>query len=95
MVDRYIFYSVPVILVLSAFILSNLSSKHSLFFFVVLVLINLLMMKFFIYNLPAHLLQTEYFDRYMIGLSLLQNGLAWILFSISFALEKEPVVEQQ
>ena len=89
MVDRYIFYIVPVILVLSAFILSNLSSKHSLFFFVVLVLINLLMMKFFIYNLPAHLLQTEYFNILMIALSLLQNGLAWILFSMSFTLEKK------
>ena len=89
MVDRYIFYIVPVILILSAFIISDLSSKHSLFFFIVLLLLNLLMMRFFSQIHPRWL-QTEYFNILMIGLSLVLNRLAWILFSMSFALEKKP-----
>jgi len=88
MVDRYIFYIVPVILILSAFIISDLSSKHSLFFFIVLLLLNLLMMRFFSQIHPRWL-QTEYFNILMIGLSLVLNRLAWILFSMSFALEKK------
>jgi hypothetical protein len=88
MVDRYIFYIVPVILILSAFIISDLSSKHSLFFFLVLLLINLLMMRFFSQIHPRWL-QTEYFNILMIALSLVLNRLAWIFFSMSFALEKK------